>query len=216
MESHYGGGRPSFLRGRARLAASGRIALSRRASRLGRRAARVRRRRRGDRVGLGARLGHALVPGLLPGRRAADGAAARDRLTDLRAEEVGCAARVHLGWALGRARARDARVWIVRHRRSPPRRITSTGYRGSSRSPATASGRSRSSSLRSATIRRRPVGNAFILAGVAVAAAGSTLSGLGVSATSGFALLAVVLLYLGVAEPSLTLITRRASRAAAR
>ena len=66
------------------------------------------------------------------------------------------------------------------------------------------------------TIRRRPVGNGFILAGVAVAAAGSTLSGLGVSVTSGFALLAVVLLYLGVAEPSLTLITRRASRAAVR
>jgi hypothetical protein len=66
------------------------------------------------------------------------------------------------------------------------------------------------------TIRRRPVGNAFILGGVAVAAAGSTLSGLGVSATSGFALLAVVLLYLGVSEPSLTLITRRVSRAAAR
>jgi hypothetical protein len=66
------------------------------------------------------------------------------------------------------------------------------------------------------TIRRRPVGNAFILGGVAVAAAGSTLSGLGVSAASGFALLAVILLYLGVSEPSLTLITRRASRATAR
>jgi hypothetical protein len=66
------------------------------------------------------------------------------------------------------------------------------------------------------TIRRRPVGNGFILAGVAVAAAGSTVSGLGVSAASGFALLAVILLYLGVSEPSLTPITRRASRAAAR
>jgi hypothetical protein len=66
------------------------------------------------------------------------------------------------------------------------------------------------------TIRRRPVGNGFILAGVAVAAAGSTVSGLGVSAASGFALLAVILLYLGVSEPSLTLITRRVSRAAAR
>jgi hypothetical protein len=65
------------------------------------------------------------------------------------------------------------------------------------------------------TFRRRPVGNAFILGGVAVAALGSTLSGLGVSAASGFALVAVILLYLGVAEPSLTLITRRASRAGA-
>ncbi|HWB22783.1 MAG TPA: hypothetical protein VG652_07830 [Gaiellaceae bacterium] len=66
------------------------------------------------------------------------------------------------------------------------------------------------------TFRRRPFGNSFILGGVAVAAAGSTLSGLGVSAASGFALLAVILLYVGVAEPSLTLITRRASRAVAR
>lgn len=66
------------------------------------------------------------------------------------------------------------------------------------------------------TIRRRPVGNGFILAGVAVAAAGSALSGYGVSAASGFALIAVILLYLGVSEPNLTLITRRASRAAAR
>jgi len=53
-----------------------------------------------------------------------------------------------------------------------------------------------------ATIRRRPLGNAFILAGVAVAAAGSGLAGLGVSAMSGFALAAAVLLYLGVAAPS--------------
>jgi hypothetical protein len=67
-----------------------------------------------------------------------------------------------------------------------------------------------------ATIRSRPVGNAFILGGVGVAAAGSALSGLGVSAASGFALVAAVLLYLGVAEPRLALVRRGASRAAAR
>jgi len=61
------------------------------------------------------------------------------------------------------------------------------------------------------TIRRRPAGNAFILAGVGVAAAGSTLSGLGVAAASGFALLAVVLLYVGVAEPALRRATSRAT-----
>jgi hypothetical protein len=66
------------------------------------------------------------------------------------------------------------------------------------------------------TFRGRPVGNAFILAGVAVAAAGSTISGLGVAGASGFALLAVILLYLGVVEPTLAPIMRRASRAAAR
>jgi len=51
-----------------------------------------------------------------------------------------------------------------------------------------------------ATIRRRPLGNVLILAGVAVAAIGSGLAGLGVGAVSGFALAAVVLLYLGVAD----------------
>ena len=53
-----------------------------------------------------------------------------------------------------------------------------------------------------ATIRRRPLGNGLILAGIGVAALGSGLSGLGVSAVSGFALAAAVLLYLGVAPPS--------------
>jgi len=52
------------------------------------------------------------------------------------------------------------------------------------------------------TIQSRPLGNALILAGIAVAAVGSGLAGLGVSAVSGFALAAAVLLYLGVAEPS--------------
>jgi hypothetical protein len=48
-----------------------------------------------------------------------------------------------------------------------------------------------------ATIRRRPVGNALILAGVAVAAAGSALAGLGEAETAGFAAAAVVLLWGG-------------------
>ena len=63
------------------------------------------------------------------------------------------------------------------------------------------------------TIRRRPVGNALILAGVSVAALGSAVSGLGVSAASGFALVAVVLLYLGVVDPRPRLVARRLSRA---
>jgi hypothetical protein len=50
-----------------------------------------------------------------------------------------------------------------------------------------------------ATLRARPLGNVFIIAGVGVAAAGSGLSGLGVSGAGGFVLLAVCLLYLGVA-----------------
>jgi hypothetical protein len=47
------------------------------------------------------------------------------------------------------------------------------------------------------TIRRRPVGNALIVAGVALAAAGSGLAGLGVAETAAFIAAAAVLLYAG-------------------
>jgi hypothetical protein len=47
------------------------------------------------------------------------------------------------------------------------------------------------------TLRRRPIGNALILAGVASAAAGSTVAGLGVAKTSFFIALGAVLLYMG-------------------
>jgi hypothetical protein len=49
-----------------------------------------------------------------------------------------------------------------------------------------------------ATFARRPLGNALILAGVAVAALGSALAGTGVATTAAFVAVAVVLLYLGV------------------
>jgi hypothetical protein len=48
-----------------------------------------------------------------------------------------------------------------------------------------------------ATINRRRLGNALILAGVATAAAGSALSGLGTAKTSVFAAIAAILLYAG-------------------
>ena len=52
------------------------------------------------------------------------------------------------------------------------------------------------------TIRRRPLGNALILAGVAVAAAGSAGAGLGVAETSAFIAVGALLLYGGfVAGP---------------
>ncbi len=47
------------------------------------------------------------------------------------------------------------------------------------------------------TLRRRPLGNALVIAGVAVAAAGSGLAGLGVAETAAFVALAAVLLYAG-------------------
>ena len=53
-----------------------------------------------------------------------------------------------------------------------------------------------------ATFRRRPLGNLLILAGVAVAAAGSALFGLGEASTAASLALAALLLYGGfVARP---------------
>lgn len=51
------------------------------------------------------------------------------------------------------------------------------------------------------TVRRRPLGNALIVAGVAVAAAGSAASGLGISGTAAFIAAATVLLYAGFVGP---------------
>jgi hypothetical protein len=48
-----------------------------------------------------------------------------------------------------------------------------------------------------ATIRRRPLGTSLILAGVAVAAVGSAVAGLGAVESSAFSALGVVLLYTG-------------------
>ena len=48
-----------------------------------------------------------------------------------------------------------------------------------------------------ATLRRRPVGNSLLLAGFALAAVGSAVSGLGVIGSSAFVAAAAVLLYAG-------------------
>jgi hypothetical protein len=53
-----------------------------------------------------------------------------------------------------------------------------------------------------ATIRRRPLGNALILAGVFVAALGSGLAGLGVGALAPVLAIAALLLYAGFVTPS--------------
>jgi hypothetical protein len=52
------------------------------------------------------------------------------------------------------------------------------------------------------TFRRRPLGNALILAGVAVAAIGSGVAGTGVAETAAFIAAAAVLLYLGFVAPA--------------
>ena len=74
--------------------------------------------------------------------------------------------------------------------------------------------------IAAATIRRRPLGNALLVAGIGVAALGSALAGLGVAGTALFAALAAVLLYGGFAAPSWSVVTGRlgaafGSRAAA-
>ena len=53
-----------------------------------------------------------------------------------------------------------------------------------------------------ATFRRRPLGNTLIVLGVAIAAAGTAVAGLGVAGTAGFALAAVLVLYAGFVAPS--------------
>jgi len=52
------------------------------------------------------------------------------------------------------------------------------------------------------TIRRRPLGNALVLAGVGVAAVGSALAGLGVGTLAPILALAAVLLYAGFVAPT--------------
>ena len=52
------------------------------------------------------------------------------------------------------------------------------------------------------TLRRRPLGNALLLAGVGVAALGSGLAGLGVGALAPILALAALLLYAGFVAPT--------------
>jgi hypothetical protein len=51
------------------------------------------------------------------------------------------------------------------------------------------------------TLRRRPLGNGLILAGIALAATGSAVAGLGEAATAAFVAGAAVLLYAGFVSP---------------
>lgn len=60
-----------------------------------------------------------------------------------------------------------------------------------------------------ATFRRRPLGNALLLAGVAVAAIGSGLAGLGVGALAPTVAAAALLLYAGFVLPTVAALRRR-------
>jgi hypothetical protein len=60
-----------------------------------------------------------------------------------------------------------------------------------------------------ATIRRRPLGNALVVAGVVVAAAGSALAGLGEAESAAFIAVAAVLFYAGFVTPRRLGVSRR-------
>ena len=55
--------------------------------------------------------------------------------------------------------------------------------------------------------RRRPIGNALLLAGFATAAAGSALAGLGAAETAAFIAVGAGLLYAGTVDRPLTRLT---------
>jgi hypothetical protein len=63
-----------------------------------------------------------------------------------------------------------------------------------------------------ATMRKRPVGNALILAGVTSAAVGSAVAGLGVAQTAAFIMLGVLLLYWGFHAQRKNFVSFRSAR----
>ena len=62
------------------------------------------------------------------------------------------------------------------------------------------------------TLRRRPVGNTLIIAGVTAAAVGSAVAGLGVAQTAAFIALGVVLLYVGMTVQRKNFVSFRLAR----
>jgi hypothetical protein len=62
------------------------------------------------------------------------------------------------------------------------------------------------------TLRRRPVGNTLIIAGVTAAAVGSAVAGLGVAQTAAFIALGVVLLYVGMTVQGKNFVSFRLAR----
>ena len=138
-------------------------------------------------MGRGARLGRARLPRLLPLRRAADGAAlGAGSLLLWRKHAAGPVALLYAGLAVGIATA-----------------VPVHGSFGTSDIPAAQDhldfvparlvallgntlGTAAVLVVAAATFRRRPLGNTLIVLGVAIAAIGSALAGLGASSTARF------------------------------
>ena len=134
-----------------------------------------------DRLGRGRGLGRPRVPRLLRGGRAAHGAAARRRLAPPRRPPPRRAGRRSSTWASPSAsRSRCRCTAPSRRTGSRTRRTTSPSCpRGCSRSSRTSLGTLAVVVVALRSFRRRPLGNALIIAGIAAAAIGSGLAGLG-------------------------------------
>ena len=205
------GGSPARVRrGAARAPALGscRAPLARAtragAARVERSALRVCRRVGRARLGRGPRVGRARVPRLLPLRRPPDRAAARRRLAPPLASTRGSTvvALLYAGLAIGVAIAVPLHGTFTasgfRRRKDhlhffPARLIAVL---------ANSLGTAAVVLVAAATFRRRPLGNALIVLGVAIAAVGSALAGLGAAETAAFAAAAVLVLYAGFVAPA--------------
>ena len=115
---------------------------------------------------------------------------------------VGPLTLVYVGLAIGVAVAVPLTTPVGGSSIPRRRRIWPSFPPASSRSRRTRSARSPQSSVAVIGIRRRPLGNSLILAGLVVAALGSALAGLGKAESSLFSAAAALLLYGGFVLPS--------------
>ena len=107
----------------------------------------------------------------------------------------------YVGLAVGVALAVPLRASRRATPSRAPRMSSTSGRRASWRSPATRSGTLAVVAVALLTLRSRPLGNALILAGIAVAAIGTGLAGLGTGALAPAIAIAAVLLYAGFVSP---------------
>ena len=165
---HYRRGRAPVFRARRCSRCASRACCWRAAVRLGGRARRVRRRRGGDGLGCGARLGRARPSGSTtsPVRCSRRRCSASARCSSGAA--LGRAARPALHRPRDRRRGRDAGARRVRRHGRPARAGSRRRRsRGCSRSPGARSGTLAVVVVACATLRRRPFGNALVVGAVA-------------------------------------------------
>jgi hypothetical protein len=148
-------------------------------------------------LGSGRGLELRCVQGLLPLRRFADGRASRRRL----APPSGCAWRHARGLALlrrgGRGCGRSRAHRSGRRDRTPRRSRLSRVLPGARAIVGNTVGTVAAAGVACFGLRRRRIGNTFILLGIGAAAIGSTVAGLGEGGSAAFSAVAAALLYGG-------------------